>query len=76
MDFVNSNKPNFKFHIPSTLVNLNCDVLERYNAKFESEIQYDDIDDHCFPVIVYKRNDELIAWYDVENLCGYTKQGA
>jgi hypothetical protein len=37
----------------------------------QHNIQHTSINDEADPVFVYMQNDTAVAWFDVENACGY-----
>ena len=64
--FVNCNSATVQYAI--TL------ALEEAQAAFEREVanKYTHINDSAWPVLVYMDANQFVAWYDWENMCGYT----
>lgn len=46
-------------------------MFEVLPAEFISELGAVELDEAAFPVYAYRRNGELVAWYDCENCVGY-----
>lgn len=67
--FVNGNAVNVRFAVTAeTSDQLLFEVLpERFARMFE----HDSVNDDADPVFVYIRDGEFVAWYDLENACGY-----
>ena len=53
---------------------LNTNSLETVQEEFESKLTYDSVNDEAFPVLVYVRNNEFVAWCDLENAQGYVNE--
>jgi hypothetical protein len=60
--FVNTNKVNVSFDDESDEV--------QSELEFEKLVQFNEIDSTAFPVLIYKMNNEPVAWYDLERFVG------
>jgi hypothetical protein len=66
--FVNGNKPNVRFSVSgATPKDMVWNTLP---ARFAAMVQHDEVDDTDV-VIVYMRDGEFVAWYDIENGRGF-----
>ena len=45
--------------------------LDDVQSDFEQHIEFDACDDAAFPVLVYTKSQQPIAWVDLECACGY-----
>ena len=53
---------------------VNCNSVTHSNIThndFATLVQHDSIDDEAYPVLVYKLQDKLVAWLDIENEWGH-----
>ena len=68
--FVNCNAATVRYALTNT--------LEEAQAMFEGHIAstYTHVNDAAYPVLVYMNANEFVAWYDWENMCGYTTTAA
>lgn len=64
---------NISTFINSNNANVKCTnaTLEQAQHTFETKFTYDTVNDEAWPVLVYMLNNNAIAWYDEENMCGY-----
>jgi len=63
--FVNTNKANVSYDEESDEV--------QCATEFEKLVKFDEIDSSAYPVLVYKMNDKVVAWYDIEMFMGYAQ---
>lgn len=64
--FVNCNSATVRYALTNE--------LDDAQQQFEGLIadKYTHIDDSAYPVLVYMHANMYVAWYDWENMCGYT----
>jgi hypothetical protein len=54
--FINGNEPN---------------VNDAPRENFEDLVSFDNVNDKAYPVLLYTNGDEMVGWYDLENMYGY-----
>ena len=69
-EFINSNTYNVVFEKP-THEEANATFILKHN--FQENIVYDTINEQALPVIVYEKEGEPVAWFDIERTHGFIK---
>ncbi len=75
--FVNTNKPNVNIetYVPEALDDET--QFTKLPQVFAVQFCYDEVEtEACYPVYLYALRGKLVAWYDCENFCGYSREVA